>query len=483
VPEQAHVPARGDLARAFALLSYGVFIGAVLSACARYTPRPLDLQVHPSSYLARRLDDPVLLAYVARYAGAPVQGRWTPHQLAVAALRVRSEVARARGEWRAAQAVEASARVRPQPGIQGDVERAVSASEGASPWVVSLSGLFVLELGGKRAARLQAARARTAVAESDLTLEAWRVVQEVRGAAAALVASELALGSAREEQSALEQVQELESQRFAEAALSSSELARTVGELQGARAAVASAARRVGLARAALAAALAVPPSTADAIDIASSETNACQSLEWIGPDSLATLALTRRGEVSRALASYARAEAEVRLQVARQYPDLELGPGFIWDQGVHRWTLALALPQLLAIRSRVSIREAEASRAAAAVHVAEAQDSILGEVGVALRGCAGARRARLAADSLVSAAERSAALDRAAYQRGETSRLEPAQGDLGRVRAGRLRLEAERELVEAGLALAAATGEWGGEAGVRWPDPRMDPDSTEQRR
>ena len=166
-----------------------------------------------------------------------------------------------------------------------------------------------------------------------------------------------------------------------------------------------------------------------------------------------------------------------MRLAVASQYPDLDLGPGFIWDQGVQRWTLALALPKLFGFRNRAAIREADAARLASAVRVAELQDELLAEAELAAGRCRGAILQRAAADSQVSAAQRAAGLARDAYQRGETSRLDPALADLTVVRAERSRSVAEARLRAAGQSLGAAAGVWSFETdrSVRWPDPRTD--------
>ncbi len=125
-----------------------------------------------------------------------------------------------------------------------------------------------------------------------------------------------------------------------------------------------------------------------DSIAIVPVASHACERLDSLGMDSLETLALSTRPEIARALAEYAGAEANLKLQVARQFPDLDLGPGFIWDQGVHRWTLALAVPGLLGFRNRGPIAEATASRRASAARVVETQDSILGELTIAGEGC-----------------------------------------------------------------------------------------------
>ena len=450
------------------------FLLLLLPGCARYVPQPIDLSAHPSVYRARRLDEPRLLEWVGRWSPPPDGRRWNGRQLALAALGLRSDLARARADWRAAVAGERGAAVRPPPGAEASVERAVSGSEGQSPWVVSLAGLFSLELGGKRGARVQQARARTAAAEAELRFTAWRIASDVRAAALAAAASAADLAAARTEAGALADVEARERARFQEASLSSAELARTGTELQAARAAVAAAEADVLAARAELARMLAVPSRALDSVEVVFDSAD-CAPLERLGVDSLATLALTRRPEMGRVLAEYAMAEADVRLEVARQYPNLELGPGFIWDQGVHRWTLALALPNLLGFRNRAAIAHAEAARSASAARVAETQDALLADVEVAAGRCRGAALEQAAADSVVVVAERASALAQGAFQRGETSGLEPALADLSVVRAERLRLAALARAGAAARGLASAVGDWEDGRSERWPDPRED--------
>jgi outer membrane protein, heavy metal efflux system len=218
-----------------------------------------------------------------------------------------------------------------------------------------------------------------------------------------------------------------------------------------------------------------MPARALDSLEVAADANGSCTALEGMSADSVAARALHRRPEIGRALAEYAVTEADLRLEVARQYPDLDLGPGFIWDQGVHRWTLGLALPNLLGFRNRAAIDQADAARTASAAHVAEVQDELLSDTELAVGRCRGAVLERSAADSQVAVAGRAADLARAAYERGETSRLDPALAELAIVRAERVRLGAEIRLQAAGRALEVALGGWSGLADERWPDPRMD--------
>lgn len=450
-----------------------VLAGLCVSGCARYQPQPIDAASHLAEYRARRLDDSALVAWVSRWAGPLSPDGWTDRQLAVAALRLRAELPRARAEWRLARAGERTAGARPQPGASADVERAVSGSRGQAPWVVALGGLFTVELGGKRGARLQQARARTAAAEAELAAQTWHIVLEARAAALGVTFAEGGRGIVARELAAIGDVQALEQQRFAEAAVTASEVSRTNAEVEEVRGAAALAERESIEARASLAAAVGVPPRAFDSIAVQPVASTACDRLDTLGVDSLQAMALTLRPEIAHALAEYGGAEAGLRMQVARQYPDLELGPGFIWDQGIHRWTLTLAVPGLLAFRNRAPIAEAEAARAVAGAHVLEVQDSVLRQITLAAEGCRGARAESAAAASRVATAGQNLDRARAAYERGETARLDAALASLAVVRAERVHRAARRGVMLAGLTLELAGGEWRGEQAPRWPDPR----------
>lgn len=444
--------------------------------CARYEPHPVDPAAHPRDYRTRRLEDTALVAWVARYAGMPTADQWTDRQIAVAALALRAELGRARSEWLSARAAVKTAGARPAPGAQAEVERAVSGLEGSSPWVVSLSGRFTVELGGKRGARVQRARAREAVAESELVRTAHEIRSRARAAALAVTHAEEARDEAVRLLDGLRAVALLERGRFQEAALGSAELARTGAELAQARADLAALEREGVAARAALAGQLALAPGAVRSLRIDTAPPAGCRWADSLGADSILGLAALRRAEVTRTLAEYAAAEAELRLQVARQRPDLDLGPGFIWDQGVNRWTLALALPALLGFRNKAPIAEAEAARMAASAGVSQAQDAVLAEVAEAFEICRGIAAERDVADSLSAAAERLVAIALAAHERGETGLLEQSRAQLALLRAAAARQGAERRLEQAGLAVEAAAGEWRGAAAEPWPDPREPP-------
>ena len=82
-------------------------------------------------------------------------------------------------------------------------------------------------------------------------------------------------------------------------------------------------------------------------------------------PLDLQRTALLNNIPVRIALARYAATDAALRLEIARQVPELSLKPGYAWDQGDHRWSLGIGYALPLANRNDGPIAEALARRSA----------------------------------------------------------------------------------------------------------------------
>ncbi|HEU5171107.1 MAG TPA: TolC family protein [Gemmatimonadales bacterium] len=448
-----------------------VAFALVASACARYTPAPLGPGDTAAAYQSRRLDTAELRAYLAAHGAAPADG-WRSSDLALVALYYQPALDRARAQWRSARAGERTAAARPQPDLQGELGYAPGAQALESRWLAAINAVFTVELGGKRGARLAAARARTAAAVADLEETAWRVTRVVRAGAVQLAAAEERLADAELGAERTGAFAARLRQRYAEGALARSDLAAIETEDADARAALLRERALVAAARDGLAQAAGLPPAALAGHPIAPEAAPSCAA---DATDSLQTVALHRRPDLGRALAGYAIAEAELRLAVAGAYADLSLGPGYTWDQGIGRWSLVLALPRLPLNGNRGPIAEATARRREEAARFAERQQGLLEAVAASAAACRVALAELAGADSLRRATARRAELARAAYDRGEigASELEPIE--LADARVLRELHAARRRLAEAGMAQEMAIGAWPpGE--IRWPDPRQAP-------
>ena len=398
---------------------------------------------------------------------------WRVRDLALVSLYFAPGLTRARAELAAARAAEISAGARPQPGVRSDIERTFSGDRTGDPWGVGLSVVLTLELGGKRGARVARARARTLAREAALRAEAWEIVEATRRAAFQLTAASVQADAVERVQAALDQARPLAQKRFEESAITRAELARLDAETQAAAFESAGARSEIERAGAELSKALFLRNDMTPTAATLRDSIAGCDLASEVAPDSLERIALTARWRLREAQADYAASEAELREQVAKQYPDLELGPGLLFDHGENKWTLAFGLPQLLLNRNRGSIAEAEANRRVVAARFVELQEGVLGEVDAARTNCRAARSRALASEQLITGAAAQRSIAEQAFQRGEITQFDRTLAEALVAQAERARLQARSDDQRAGLELERTLGIWA-PIGASWPDPTV---------
>jgi cobalt-zinc-cadmium efflux system outer membrane protein len=190
-----------------------------------------------------------------------------------------------------------------------------------------------------------------------------------------------------------------------------------------ARLLAARAAARSEEARAALAQALGVPLDTMRSLKLSFTDLGAPPPIA--GPADLRAAALRNRLDIRRALADYAASEASLRLEIARQYPDLVLRTGYIWDQSDRIWALGSILLLPIANRNEGPILEAEARRSLEADRFLALQARTLGTLDTRQGALAAARVELAAADALGRDAANRATRTERRFEAGDADRLE----------------------------------------------------------
>jgi outer membrane protein, heavy metal efflux system len=158
--------------------------------------------------------------------------------------------------------------------------------------------------------------------------------------------------------------------------------------------------------------------------------------------------ALLNRLDIRGKLVEYAAAEADVRLEVARQYPTLAITPGFLWDQGDNIWSLAATIvPAVLG--NRPAIAAAEARREVEASQFRALQDRVIGEAQGAEAAYASLALALTRAEQANVLYTRRAQQTERQFEAGYTDRVELTAAHLETIEAQRgalaLRIEALR--------------------------------------
>src|SRR5262249_51327801 len=167
--------------------------------------------------------------------------------------------------------------------------------------------------------------------------------------------------------------------------------------------------------------------------------------------------ALLDRADVLQAVASYAAAEAALGLELARQYPDIHLGPGYQYDQGQDKWSIGLAIDLPLLNRNEGPMAEAAAGRDEAGARLLATQAAAIGEIEQAVARRAG--EASRVASVRAAVADRAQQVSRAqsALAAGATDRAAVVAAEAEHARAARLAVDADASLAQALIDLDAA--------------------------
>jgi outer membrane protein TolC len=431
--------------------AWPALVGAVLlSGCAVFQPRPLAPEHVETEFRQRGLSDPDLRAYLdanlSRGRNRVEPGVLDLDALTLIALYYHPDLDVARARMAAAEAGVVTAGARPNPTVAVVPEYNVDSTRGVSGWLPGLTFDLPVETAGKRGHRIDRARHLAEAARLDLAETAWRVRSRVR---AALL--EHLLG--RRTQALLEAEERVRQESVAvmERRLDLGDVSRP--DVDAGRAALAqvrlatrSAAGRVAESLAALAGALGVPVSALDGARLAWPGLEEAPGEDALRQHALQRSGLQGRPDVRRALEVYAASEALLQLEIARQYPDVHLGPGYQWDQGEGKFALGLTVTLPVLNRNEGPIAEAEARRQEAAARFLALQADIIGQIERARRRYGGTvATLGQAEEALRLLIGRERALERA-LEAGEADRLALVGTRVERALAARARLDALRD-------------------------------------
>jgi outer membrane protein, heavy metal efflux system len=302
-----------------------------------------------------------------------------------------------------------------------------------SPWIPGLTFDLPLETAGKRRLRTEQARHLSESARFNVATAAWQVRSHLR---ASLVEFESARQRAAllEHQVALreELATRLESQVEA-GALSLLERNTARLALVRARADLAEAQRLLSEARPHLADALGLPTAALESLSVRF-DLGATGAAVALTTPEVRKLALQGRADILAALADYAAAQSALQLEIAKQYPDIHLNPGYSWNggsTGEHDWQLGATVELPLLNRHEGPIAEAAARRQASATRFLALQARVVGEIDAATASFRASQTNTLALGALAAAqaTQRQAVLDQ--FRAGAVDRLDVLAAEL----------------------------------------------------
>ena len=418
----------------------GAFLLTCLAGCASYQAKPLVPADTATVFDSRTLRDAGLeqLLSAALPATSDPSPRYDLRRLTAMAYYYHPDLDLARARWQLAQAAAITAGARPNPGLNLSAEFNADAPDDTSRWARGVSLSIPIETAGKRGYRIEQARHQVEVARLNLLDTAWQVRSRVRESLLNTYPSEQLVAAQQSLES--ERVRLME-RRLQLGFAAAPDLTEARIALQRATLARQDVHKRLVENRVRLASALGLPISALDGVALSFDSFEHLPDVSALPARDVQRQALLRRPDVRAALADYQASQSALQIEVAKQYPDITLGPGFLMDAGKAKWSLGLSLLLPLLYRNQGPIAEAEARRQLAAANFLTVQTRAIGEVEQALAGYRAVLDKLRTADTLLATQRRKEQSAARLQRAGETDRstllgaqVELAVAELARV-------------------------------------------------
>lgn len=358
-----------------------------LCGCApyKYHSVPVSPPTLASALEARSLDDAGLRTWMKDAAGYnpswPV-ATWDLNSLTLAAYYFNPQMDVARAQAASADSAIKTAAMKANPGVGADAGYETSLE---SPYLLGFNFSWPIETAGKRGYRIAVAQHLSEASRIAVGEAAWAVRSKVRGALLDLVFAEKVAAEMRLQAASQGRYADLLEARFRAGEIPLPEVTTARIDLTSLRQALSTAEGQVGTARAALAAAIGIPLSGLDRKTVSWAGADAPPAPDELPVKTVRSAAVANRLDVQRALADYEAAQAKLQLEVARQYPDINLGPGYAFEEGVHLISLQLGTVLPLRNHNEGPIAEAAAERKAAGAQLLATQSTVIAQTDQAL--------------------------------------------------------------------------------------------------
>ncbi len=413
-----------------------IFGIALLAGCAHFQPQPISPEKTAAQLEARRLDAAGLKKFLEQNLGHKLESwpetNWDFQELTLVAFYFHPSLEVARAQWLVASAGLKTAGARPNPSVTVSPGYDSQIPGNFSPWLVPVSFDLPIETAGKRGKRIAEAEKISESARWNFVSAIWKIRSGVRASLLDFTTAGRRADLLQQQFSTQQQIVKLLQQRLDAGEISRPELTTAQIALNKTQMDFSDAQSKKSDARSHLAEALGLSEAALDGeelnFDFSTPETTTLTSVD------ARKLALRSRADILAALADYAAAEDDLRLEIAKQYPDLHVGPGYAWNSGNagdNQWSLGLTLELPILDQNQGPIAEAEARRKLAAAKFVELQSQVIGEIDRAVAGWRVAEEQLKTGNELLAAEQRQQKSAQAQLEVGTADQLDSLNAEL----------------------------------------------------
>jgi outer membrane protein TolC len=439
----------------FIQLTLFTLLSLTLTDCARFQNYPLNPADSIARIETRSLSSAGLRDFIHSVL-VPKTGQsakiWDIDRLTLAAIYYHPDLALARAQAETIAAATTTAAQRPNPSVNISPTWISNLVTTVAPWIIASYVSIPIETAGKRDFRIAKAEHLTDAARLRMIDTAWQVRGRLRLTMLEVYAAQEAERLLQQQLTMQQTMTERLEQQLAIGEINRSEVIRSHLVLNQLKLNASTAQKRSAESQVLLATAIGLPVDALTGVELDFSNLAQPPALNSLSIQNLKNIALQKRPDVLAALADYEAAQSALQLEIANQYPNIQVNPGYTWEVGEHRWLLGVTALQLPILnQNQGPIAEAEAKRRELATRFEALQMRILGDIDRAHAGLATVCAKWTAAEQQLRIQQDNLHSAEAQFQAGETDRIALLGAELENAVAERARLDV---LVESQQAL-----------------------------
>lgn len=382
----------------------------LLVGCISFTAKPLDPVAQITAFESRRLDSPGVRNYIEHKLGHEIT-HWPPKSWDITTLMpvayfYHPDLSVAEATLAVSQSAIVTASEIPNPTFGISSQFNTDQFQNGSSKEFGFSFGIPIETAGKRGYRIEQAQHLFEGRRLGVMMTAWNVRTRLRSRLVEHLLAIRNLEAVKAEQMARAEIVGMLETRFALGDVPSQdvEVARIAFNQTALNIHVAEG--RIQDTRVTLADAIGIPVSALTGAEIIHPNLERPTPFADIPVEVVRREALLNRLDLRRALVDYAGSDAALKLEIAKQYPDLRLGPGYSWDAASVSWSLAMSFVLPILNQNQGAIAEATARRELAAENFSALQKAVVAQVDGALAQYRAAGQEYEAAKQLVERVE-----------------------------------------------------------------------------
>jgi cobalt-zinc-cadmium efflux system outer membrane protein len=396
------------------------------AGCAKFQPQPISPAETAAAFESRTLDNPGLKDFLKKHLHLEI-GPGQPHDwnfsmLILVAFYYHPDLEVARASWKVREAEVIKAGERPNPSMTPSSGRISNPAGGVSPWLFGFGLDIPFETAGKRGYRIAQASHLADAAHLNIATAVWRVRSRLRASLLEVYVAMRKQALLNRELALQEQFVELLARRLDYGQISRPVLTRAQISLDQMQLLLHETQMKKAEYRVKLAEALGLPAEALMGVDISYAFLKEFPA-EPPSPE-MRRQALLNRPDILSALAAYEAGQSALQLEIARQYPDIHLGPGYHFDDGESKWTIGLTISLPVLNRNQGPIAEAEARRAELGARFVALQARVVAEIDQALAGYQKALQTLKVAENLYRMEQNEEQSVQARFDIGQDDRL-----------------------------------------------------------